>query len=297
MSVSDHEFGGVSTDLKLSMVQDYLSAFTTALRKKFSELWYIDAFAGTGERTVRLNPSGANLFDEETPERVERRRGSAQLAIDTRPPFDHLIFMDRKPKHCDALRALAAANPGRKIDVLKGDANEEIRRLIAGRSWSSTRAVMFLDPYGMSVEWDTLKAIRATEAIDVWYLVSLSGLFRQAARDGSAVDEKKRAALTRMLGTDEWQKVWYQESPTADLFGDTRISRTASVQDMEAYVAKRLSSLFPKVLKPRTLHDDRGVPIFALFFAISNPDPRAIGLATKIAGHILNSGKASQVRP
>jgi three-Cys-motif partner protein len=205
--------------------------------------------------------------------------------------------MDQKPKHYEALRELAAVNSGRKIDVFKGDANEAVRRLIAGRSWSRTRAVMFLDPYGMSVEWDTLRAIRSTEAIDVWYLVSLSGLFRQAARDGNAVDEKKRAALSRMLGTDDWEKAWYQETATRDLFGEARISRTANVPEIEAYVHKRLSELFPKVLKPRTLCDDRGVPIFALFFLISNPDPKAISLATKIAGHILKSGKASHVRP
>lgn len=295
MAISDHEFGGVSTDLKLSMVKGYLSAFTTALRGKFSELWYIDAFAGTGERTVRLDAAPSGLFDEETPERVERRRGSAQLAIDARPNFHRLIFMDQKPQHCEALRALASAHPDRKIDVLQGDANEEIRSLVSERSWASTRAVMFLDPYGMSVEWDTLKAISATKAIDVWYLVSLSGLFRQAARSGSAIDENKRAALTRMLGTDEWKSVWYEN--VADLFGDTRSIRTANVQAIEAYVKRRLEILFPKVLAPLTLKNDQGVPMFALFFAISNPEPRAIRLATKIANHILNSGRASQIRP
>jgi three-Cys-motif partner protein len=297
MSASDHEFGGISTDLKLSMVQGYLSAFTTALRGRFRELWYIDAFAGTGERTVRISAASADLFEPETPERIERRRGSAQIAIDTSPQFDRLIFMDQKQRHCEALRLLAAANPDRRIDILQGDANDEICQLIAGRTWSSTRAVMFLDPYGMSVKWDTLSAIRATGSIDVWYLVSLSGLFRQAARDGSAIDEGKRAALTKMLGTDEWEAVWYKKPDTDDLFGDARLRRSASVRDMEAYVHGRLSGLFPKVLKPRTLNDNRGVPIFSLFFAISNPEPKAIGLATRIAGHILSSGKASQVRP
>jgi three-Cys-motif partner protein len=296
MTISDHEFGGVSTDLKLSMVQGYLSAFNTALRGRFNELWYIDAFAGTGKRTVRLEAVEANFFDDETPERVENRRGSAKIAIDTKPAFDRLIFMDKKAKHCEALRELANANPDRSIAVLQGDANDEIRRLVKGSSWTSTRAVMFLDPYGMSVEWETLKAIRSTEAIDVWYFVSLSGLFRQAARDGNAVDEKKRLALNRMLGTDEWENAWYQE-PTADLFGERRTSRTANVQAIEDYVGKRLATLFPKVLTPRTFYNDRGVPMFALFFAIANPDGKAIGLATKIAGHILSSGKSSQVRP
>ncbi len=158
---------------------------------------------------------------------------------------------------------------------------------------------MFLDPYGMSVNWTTLEAIQATEAIDVWYLVSLSGLFRQAPLDKRALDQSKRLALTRMLGTDKWESAWYQRTERPDLFGDVQADheRAADVDMMEQFVHKRLSGLFPKVLKPMRLKDDRGVPIFALFFAISNPDGKAIGLATKIANHILNSGKSSQVRP
>ncbi|WP_245293164.1 three-Cys-motif partner protein TcmP [Mongoliimonas terrestris] len=287
----------MSTDLKLSLVQAYLKSFTVALRQKFSQLWYIDAFAGTGERTVRLSAEPATLFDEASPERVVQRRGSAQIAIDTQPQFDRLIFMERKPEHYDALVRLAAGYPDRQIDVLQGNANDEIRRLLRSRNWKGTRAVMFLDPYGMSVEWSTLEEIRASEAIDVWYLVTLAGLFRQATLKESGLDAGKEAAITRMLGTDEWRTDWYQPSANADLFGHADGQRTASVLDIEAYVGKRLAALFPKVLPPLTLRNDRGAPMFSLFFAISNPEPKAIGLATRIANHILRSGKASHVRP
>ena len=162
-----------------------------------------------------------------------------------------------------------------------------------------SRAVMFLDPYGMSVNWTTLEAIRATNAIDVWYLVSLSGLFRQAALDRHAVDQSKWMAITRMLGTDEWESAWYHRTEQNDIFGMpfTENKRVANVNTMEGFVYERLCSLFPKVLNPLRLTDDRGVPTFALFFAMSNPDGKAIGLATRIANHILKSGKSSQVCP
>jgi three-Cys-motif partner protein len=296
MSVSNHEFGGVSTDLKLSMVQAYLSAFTTALRNRFTELWYIDAFAGTGERTVRLDATPASLFDDETSERIEHRRGSAQIAIDTLPKFQRLFFIEKKQKHIDALCLLAEANQGHRIDIHKGDANQEIRRIISAHSWTSTRAVMFLDPYGMSVEWQTLEVISATKAIDVWYFVSLAGLFRQAALDGNAIDETKRQALNRMLGTNDWEEVLYKKHDP-DLWGDIKISREANVADIEKYFQLRLQTIFSKVLKPRTFYNEQNVPMFSLFFAISNPEGKAIGLATKIASHILSSGNSSQVRP
>ena len=292
-----HEFGNVSTDLKLSVIEDYLKSFTQALRSKFTQLWYIDAFAGTGERTVRLDAAPATLFDDETPEKLEQRKGSAQIAIDVKPIFDRLVFMDSSPKHCEALRALAQVNSDRRIDVLHGDANEEIPRLIKRHDWRFSRAVMFLDPYGMSVNWETLKSIRDTQAIDIWYLFSIEGLFRQAALDKSVMDSGKRAAISRVLGDEEWAKRWYQTSENADLFGETRERRTATPKDMQDYVHGRLESLFPKVLKPLTLRNDKGAPIFALFFAISNPKPDAIRVAARIANHILNSGKLSQTRP
>ncbi len=175
--VTEHEFGGVSTDLKLSIVESYLSAFVTALRPSFRELIYIDAFAGTGERTVRHAADEGGLFDASTPERIERLRGSAAIAIETTPSFDQLTFIDRDPKHCRALRALRDSHPERRIVVEEGDATTVLDQLLSRPSWAGCRGVLFLDPYGMSVPWETLEAVRATEALDVWYLVSLAGLF------------------------------------------------------------------------------------------------------------------------
>jgi three-Cys-motif partner protein len=90
----DHEFGDQHTELKLSIVEKYLRAFSTALRGKFDELWYIDAFAGTGSRTVRHELRPADLIDPAEPERIERRRGSASIAIDVVPPFDFIVFIE-----------------------------------------------------------------------------------------------------------------------------------------------------------------------------------------------------------
>jgi three-Cys-motif partner protein len=76
VALTDHEFGGVSTNLKLSLVERYLSAFTTALQGKFKELWYIDAFAGTGKRTVRLTARDSDLFDA-----AKKNKSSAIVAL------------------------------------------------------------------------------------------------------------------------------------------------------------------------------------------------------------------------
>lgn len=221
----DHEFGAQHTELKLSIVEGYLKAFTRALQPYFEQPWYIDAFAGTGSRTVRVEAREGDLFDAPAPERVEQRRGSAQIAIDVEPKFDRLVFMDTKAAHCAALRELADRHQDRDIAVVEGDANRAIQSEIAWDGWKRTRAVMFLDPYGMDVEWATLKATAATKAIDVWFLFSLSGLYRQATRRSSDIDPTK------------WR--------------------------------------------------------FSLFLCISNSEPKAVALATRIADYILRMGSSS----
>lgn len=48
---SQHRFGGDWTTTKLRILQSYLRAYTTALKKQPFTKVYIDAFAGTGYRT------------------------------------------------------------------------------------------------------------------------------------------------------------------------------------------------------------------------------------------------------
>jgi three-Cys-motif partner protein len=297
---TDHEFGTQDTELKLSVIETYLRTYTKALTGKWSELWYIDAFAGTGSRTVRVAARGGDLFDEAVPEQVERRRGAAKIALDILPAFDRVVFMEHNPRHCAALRELKSHYPDRDIEIVEGDANQLIRNEIRWDGWRQTRAVMFLDPYGMTVEWDTMLAIAETKAIDVWYLFSLSGLYRQAARRIEDVDATKRAAITRMLGTSAWEKELYSRRPH-DLFSDLDEGkdqqRAADVKGLEDYVRNRLLQIFPVVMKPLPLPAERKPQRFSLFFAISNPDPKAIGLATKFASYAFKAGRSSHVRP
>ncbi len=284
----DHEFGGQHTELKLSIVEGYLHAFTTALRPRFKHLWYIDAFAGTGSRTVRTESRGASLIEAPAEEIVERRRGSAQIAIDIRPPFDFLVFIEKNRNYVAALNELAAVNLQRRIVVAEEDANVALKKLVGANRWDDKRAVVFLDPYGMEVEWSTLEALASTRAIDVWFLFPLAGLFRQATKRLTDIDQYKRSALTRMFGSSAWEEELYPVE-NADLFGGTpERRRELNPGGLEAYVQKRLSTIFGKVLKPLALPIHKSPQMFSLFLCVSNDSNEAIGLATRIGNHLLN---------
>lgn len=301
----EHKYGGRQTDVKLDVLRRYLAFFTTALKQQHFALWYIDGFAGTGERLVeRIIARGAPLWGEE--QVVERMQvpGSAQLALSTEPPFDRLIFIEKHGPRYRALVDLCRKHPERRIDPLQGDANDLITRFCRSTHWRGPRApgrgiraVLFLDPYGMKVDFSTLQAIADTQAIDLWYLFSLSGVYRQASLSKPKVmgDRRKRAALTRILGSDEWERRFYAPS-SHEMFPEFDSGRTADVDEIEAYVKERLEVVFPKVLAPLRLHNERNAPIFSLFFAMSSRSPKAWGLATRAANQIL-TGSSSHVLP
>ena len=299
-NLGNHEFGGVSTDLKLALVEGYLRGFTQALKQQPWDLWYIDAFAGTGERTVQIAGDEGNLLEDASEARIERLRGSARIALEVEPPFQRLIFIEKNSRHCAALRALLAEFPHRNAEVIEADANDAICDLVQRTRWGGIRAVMFLDPYGMHVAWETLRAIRSTKAIDVWYLVCLAGLFRQAPISAADLSPDKRAAITRTVGTTDWEAELYQPPLVQDMFLDASLTtpavatRQPGVDAIESYFYKRLRTLFPAVVGPRRLRNNRNVPMFSLFFVISNPSGAAIALATKMANHMLKAGRLSQ---
>ena len=301
-----HRFGGAHTDDKLFRLRQYLVAFCTALKNQDFVLVYVDAFAGSGDRTHVL-PALPLLGGDHAEPQILTVPGSARLALEIEPSFDIVVLIENDPKRYAALEKLKTEYPNRKIYCHPGDANDAVKKLCRTLPWSGStkiprgmRAVMFLDPYGMEVNWNTIEAIASTQAIDLWYFFPLMGLYRQAPREIIAIDATKRTRLNNILGTNDWESAWYSLDRSAvDLFDDPASAiRTADVNAIEKYVKQRLQTIFKgDVLDPLRIRNERGAPIASLFFAVANPNARAVKVATDIARYILTSGRSSQVRP
>jgi hypothetical protein len=64
----------------------------------------------------------------------------------------------------------------------------------------------------------------------------------------------------------------------------------AGVETIGTYFVDRLKSIFPGVApKPKILMNSTNCPLYLFCFAVSNPNPRAWGIALDIANHILKS--------
>ena len=294
-----HKFGGKHTDEKLDKLSEYIEVYTTALKKRKFQLLYIDACAGTGDRTTVLNLGP--IFGNKN--QIITTPGSARIALENEPSFDVHVFIERNKERYCQLKVVEQQYPHKKCKLCEGDANDFVSRLCTKIPWHEPtnsrigmRGVIFLDPFGMEINWKTIECIGNTKALDAWIFFPLSGLYRNAPHDKLNLSESKIDSVTRVLGTDSWLDDWYSNSSSGeeDLFGNIEPSkqiRTLDVTGIEQYVRKRLKTVFKgAVLKPMRIKNEQGAPIASLFFCVANETPKAIGAATRIANHILKSG-------
>jgi len=289
---ASHRFGGDWTTRKLDVLAKYLTGYTTALKKAPFDKWYIDAFAGTGYRNARPS-DGSGALSDLFPDLADREPqslldGSARRALTTAPPFDRYIFIEQNASRCANLESLRPEFPklSAAMEVRHGDANRELQTLCA-EDWRARRAVLFLDPYGMQVEWATIEAIARTKAIDLWLLFPLGiGVNRLLKKSGDIPDSWKKR-LDLLLGTQDWYDEFYRVESTPTLFGadEERVVK-ASTETIGRYFNTRLGRIFSGVAaEPGVLRNSKNSPLYLLCFAVGNP--RGTDVALRIANHLL----------
>lgn len=298
-----HRFGGVWTEIKLKALTEYLQFYRNALKNKGFETWYVDAFAGTGDRHAEMESGG--IFDGGPIEHFERiLDGSARKALKIAPPFDHYWFTEQHGGRAATLTALQKEFPY-DISIRTGEANAELRQLFTAPPWSGThksgkqRGVVFLDPYGMSVNWDTLQLLADTERVDVWYLFPRKAVIQQLARDISGVDDGKRRKLDQIFGMKDWEEAFYKSKPAQSSLFDLQPTsskyRSASPEEISEFARQTLKSIFTYVSQPLPLivNNNR----FFELYCLSN-NKRAINLITKGVNHVIKKySSASHYMP
>ena len=283
------EFGGAWTEHKLDRLRLYLKPYASILRKRPRlRFAYIDAFAGTGERTVRALER-QRTFQFEAHELRTFFDGSARLALQSEAKFHAYFFIERSKGKAKKLTALKAEFPDRadRIHVVNRDANSFLMEFFK-KDWTNNRAVLFLDPFGMQVGWNTLAAAAATKAVDVWYLFPIGvAVIRLLKRDGKTIDPKWRRRLDDIFGTGAWFDHFYQQRTELSLFGpEVRTERHGSFDDIKDFFLGRLRTIFPGVASnPLYLTTSQGRPLYLLSFACANPN--AVDAALDIAEDIL----------
>lgn len=294
-------FGDEHTRKKLEAVETYLHMFTTALKKQNFDLLYIDACAGSGASIPKAalpnsqSPTGQMPLFSRKESLIDADQiilGSAIRALAVENPFTRYFFNDLKRSNVRALHDEVSKRFGHlqdRVSITQFDANEMLTRVCEQTDWRKSRAVVFLDPFGLQIKYDTLVSLAMTKAVDVWYLVPVFAMSRQVRGDGEVLTDGGRS-VDEALGTTEWRDVVaVEEKGQIDMFGESASvqKKAVDVAWFEQVAKERLKVAFDGRVVDQVLPLGKpGLHEFSLMFAWANPSGPA-RLAAKLASAVL----------
>lgn len=287
---------------KLDALDRYLTFFNRVLKKQAwcKERIFVDAFAGPGRSPVRgrsaknSKSSGADALsffqDAVTDaEAIQYVHGSPKVALDIPDPFTRYIFIELDPQRLARLEETRTEyGSTRQIELVSQDANRAIEQLCAKNRFrkQDTRAVVFLDPFGMQISWTTIHRLAQTRAVEVIINFPLGMAIQRMLTKSGQLPAGWDAALDKYFGSPEWRDQVYER--TNDLLGGAEHKRSDAAARLLEWYRRRLREAFGFVSTARLISNTRGSPLYYLIWA----GPHAKG--KEGADHILKMGRATK---
>lgn len=285
-------FGGSHTERKLDVLTKYLSAYVKVMKNwRQFDLHYVDGFAGSGASEAKGKQE--ETLDPGLFETARITQGSPMRALGIDPPFDRYLFIDEDEANVASLgQAIQTHVNGGRAVVAHGDANKAISDFCQQiRHRKNARAVVFLDPFGRSVRWETVVALAQTGKVDLWYLVPVHAISRQVTDKGEFLPSADKTDL--MWGSQSWREMAVRTADTThDLFGqvDERLEKIARAKQFSEMFRDHLKEAFDGRVSDVYLPLGKGkLHEFSLMFACANPSANAFQAALRIATHILRT--------
>lgn len=258
------QFGGNWTDQKMKIVVDYAKAYLMIMSKQdWIKTIYFDGFAGSG------------LIEDEDGDQV--KKGTALQILDIVNPkrFDMYYFVEMEEEYKLTLEAQVKQNyPGVKAYVQRDDCNNKLKAL-AGylTKYRSYRALAFVDPYGMDVNWSSIEALRGL-GVDLWILVPTGVGSNRLLKVNGEISDSWYTALETHLGLDrtEIDKRFYRKETRNTLFGEEVMVKKEkdAVQKLGDLYAERLGEIFRYVSIPFVMKNSTNSIMYHFMMATNN---------------------------
>jgi three-Cys-motif partner protein len=285
-------WGGSWTEDKLDTFEKYVNAYLTimnAYRDKYNwKLVYFDGFAGSGSR---INDDGEDdskelmleLFNQNLVKEDDFAvyKGAAERVLEIKQRgFDYYFFIEKDKASSQHLKVkLNRFKDQKQFDVRSEDANVEVNKMTSflcnNRQY---KALVLLDPFGMQVEWDSIKKMKGAN-IDLWILIPTGVIVnRLLDRKGTLSHIDK---LTSFYGMDEEaiRNYFYKKRIEQSLFGENTIIEKVKepIKKIAELYIQQLRNIFKYVTpEPLVLYNSRNTPIFHFAFASNNETAKNI---------------------
>lgn len=280
---------------KWNCLQNYLEAYTKVfLNQDHWKIYYIDAFAGTGRASIRSETSEVSLFRSvtEDPDYLEFANGSALRALNTENPFDGYLFIELNKKRAKKLEESIENHPRKNLCRIRVGSAKEIllERFIENPkiSKNNTRAICFLDPFGMQVDWVLLEKIAQLGFVEVMINFPLGMAIQRLLPRKGAPTSANIIKLNHFFGGSDWYENAYQTNQ--DLFGESsEKSQDADTRILHWY-NRKLEKAFGYVATPRLIRNRTGGHLYYLMWA----GPHSKGF--EIADHVMKMMAGSSLK-
>jgi three-Cys-motif partner protein len=258
---------GYWTEVKLDIVREYASVYSTIMNKQdlIKNYLYVDAFAGAGVHILK-----------QTGEFVP---GSPLNALLINPPFPEFHFIDMDGDKVATLRQFV----GNRKDVFihEGDCNKVLLEEVFERCRFENycRALCLLDPYGLNVNWDVLYKAGQMGSVEVFYnFMIMDANMNVLWRSPDKVQESQILRMDAVWGDHSWRDVAYTK--TRGLFNIME-EKAGDKPLIEAF-RDRLKKVagFKFVPDPIPMRNSKGAVIYYLFFASPNKNGAKIVKST-----------------
>jgi three-Cys-motif partner protein len=250
---------------KLDLLAQYLNAYSVIMNKQkkswLRAYYYIDAFAGSVR--PRAKEDEQKYID-----------GSPLRALQTEPPFDAFWFIDISPQRIERIERLQEEFPERALEIRLGNCNEILcNEIIPQISYASKRrAFVFLDPYGLQVEWETVRELATTRTCDIFVNFSVMGVTRLLAKD-KPPEPSTVEQLSKVMGETDWITQIYQPPAQLSLFAEQEPAltrETIRAEWLAGLYVEQLRSIFPHVSRPVLMRNSTNAVLYALCIASHN---------------------------
>lgn len=281
--------GNWSVD-KLNILKTYAERYALILRNQQDVgggrrlfYGYIDAFAGAGEH---IHKTTGEIIP-----------GSPLNALRIQHSFDEYHFIDLKPARVSRLQKLCSQYPN--AFVHEGNCNRVLldSLLPQFRFKDNRRALCFLDPYGMNLEWEVIATAGEMGSIEIFLNFPILDITRNAKRKSiDDVDPVHRERMNAFWGTEDWHNVMVKPSDQQNFLGSLLGSgeNTPEVETVDGFeIAKAFqqrlqeAGKFKFVPDPVVMKNRNDGLLYFLFFAGNN------ATGNRIATHILNAYRKS----
>lgn len=299
---SQKSWGGEWTEMKLDAFEKYVKAYLTIMKKYATEnswsLFYFDAFAGNGSRESiieEVHNTEATLFGNEEIEEITEQasyKGAAERVLSCDIDgfsFDYYYFVDKNEKSLQTLEEKLKKtfpNKAKYMAFKLGDANKRILELVDyAKSHPKCAALILLDPFGMQLNWETLKALKDIKHIDLWILVPSGVIINRLLTRNGKILCPERLVKSFGMPIEKIQSYFYKQVKEQSLFGEInrQEKRDNTINKIAQLYLDLLHKEFAHVIKePLVLRNSTNCPIFHFVFASHNE--KAVKIASEIIG-------------